>query len=147
MQSPTMIRSLARLALPLALCLRAAAIAPQTPAPAPTPTPTPTSSFAQVEFSFLFKRQDCPAGTYQCSEPGFDDVCCANNQVCARDESNSPACCPAGYDDLTLILTHHACSSHGNKTRKLTHSSQRRMHGNRPGLARYGAHRRGLLRA
>ncbi|KAH6685207.1 hypothetical protein F5X68DRAFT_18074 [Plectosphaerella plurivora] len=92
MQSSTMIRSLVRLALPLSLCLRANAIAQQTPAP----TPTPTSAFAQVEYSFLFKRQECPVGTYQCSEPGFDNICCTNSQVCARDESNSPACCPSG---------------------------------------------------
>lgn len=87
-----------RLLVPLTLCVvGASALAERTPAPTPAPTPVPTVAYAQVNYNFLFKRQDCPAGTYQCSEPGFGNACCSNSQVCARDESNAPACCPVGY--------------------------------------------------
>lgn len=47
----------------------------------------------------LARRQQggCLTNYYSCDSQGaaFNGICCAINQVCALDASNSPACCPA----------------------------------------------------
>lgn len=59
------------------------------------PAATPTVAYQ------LSRRQDgsgCLTGTYSCSSQGaaFNGICCAVGQLCALDQANSPACCPAG---------------------------------------------------
>jgi len=47
----------------------------------------------------LEKRQAataCPSSYYNCANIGAGNVCCANSQACALDNSGQAACCPYG---------------------------------------------------
>ncbi|KAL0936645.1 uncharacterized protein CTRU02_208860 [Colletotrichum truncatum] len=68
------------------------------PTPTRTTAPTLASTYRAGKASLL-RRQDCPAGTYSCSNSlgeSFEGICCTTGQVCELDDSNRPACCPSG---------------------------------------------------
>ena len=59
------------------------------------PAATPTVPY---ELSRRQQNGGCWPGTYSCAQQGaiFNNICCTLGQVCALDQTNSPACCPAG---------------------------------------------------
>lgn len=44
------------------------------------------------------KRQACLENFYSCANQGseFNGICCQNDQRCALDADDNPACCPIG---------------------------------------------------
>ncbi|KAF6814993.1 hypothetical protein CPLU01_14265 [Colletotrichum plurivorum] len=88
----------AQFAVLLAATSLSAKASPTVPTPTRTTASISTSAY-QAGGAVLSKRQDCPAGTYLCSNSlgaTFEGICCATGQVCESDDSNRPACCPAG---------------------------------------------------